>query len=256
MSVASPPVTTTGFRLFYEEVVSGVRAELRERLGTETVPLADVQREVSRLWKECPRQEEYRQKAALLRQSQPATELPKTATTDDLTIPPHRLRRIIDLDDEAPRVSKDALKVLGKATVCLYTTRSIIRQTIFLSQLAGNIHKHIVDTDSNYPAKPEHVWNVVKSPLHLKYEFLACSEKQLGCSTGTHGSRDTPTLSTSGSTTVERGPNRVSSGVALPTQGVESTPQVESVARTPEIAEPAKKRSASILSYFSSNKSS
>nr|BAN64860.1 hypothetical protein [Babesia bovis] len=143
--VNTPPLPSSGFRLFYDEVVADVRAALRERLGKEKVPIADVQREVARLWKECSNQEEYRQKAALLRESHGTTESSKPLDTDELVIPPHRLRRIIELDDNGPGVSKGALKVLGQAT------------TIFLSQFAGNIHRQIVDTEGSYPVKPVHV---------------------------------------------------------------------------------------------------
>ncbi|CDR95617.1 hypothetical protein, conserved [Babesia bigemina] len=220
----------TGFRLFYNEVVGDVRAELLARLGSETVPLADVQREVARLWKECPHQEEYRKKAAAIAPANGAADAQGKPEPGDIVIPPHRLKRILELDDEAPRMTKDASRTLGQAT------------------FAGHVDKHIVDTGASYPVKPEHIASVINNPLYPKYQFLAGSEEQLFNSTATHP-KDRPSAAS------ERAPTE--SEADKPNSELTESPgkladNSESTLPERPVApqQPVKARQPSILSYF------
>ncbi|GBE61219.1 40S ribosomal protein [Babesia ovata] len=241
----------TGFRLFYNEVVADVRAELLARLGSEvcrisdfysaqTVPLADVQREVARLWKECPNQEEYRKKAASMAQADGAAEFQSKTETGDIVIPPHRLKRILDLDDEAPRMTKDALRTLGQATV------------LFLSQFAGHVDKHILDTWSSFPVKPEHIASVFSNPLYPKYQFLAGAEDKLFNSTGTH--QKDASISVSESVTMEAEADKSNDEPSEQAQGMADKSEATQPAKSTVPQPPTKSRQPSILSYFSIDK--
>ncbi|GIX63979.1 40S ribosomal protein S13-1 [Babesia caballi] len=241
MSASAQP-STTGFRLFYDEVLESVRADLRGRLGVETINVADITREVGRLWKECPRQEEYRQKAAELRKSQPGGDTHAPAAAEDSIIPPNRIRRVLNLDKGAPRMTKDAVRTLSQATF------------YFISQLAGDVHNYIVDTESSYPVKPEHIWGMVNNPLYLKYRFLMWSEKQLTGPAATHTSAESAgTMDVMDGTADADLP---SSGDEQPTEAAQEPPKPAPPTRKPATKKPAKKLSESILNYFGVNKAS
>ncbi|KAK1443095.1 hypothetical protein BgAZ_306130 [Babesia gibsoni] len=153
--------TTNPYRLFYDDVVENVLVELRGRLGVEKVPITDLQREIARLWKESDRQEEYRKRAEEIRQSLPADAIQERKNHQDGSLPTYRIRRILDLDKEGPRITKDTLRALGKAT------------------FASRVHKHIVEQDVSYPVKPEHITHVMSDPRYIMYQFLECSKEQL-----------------------------------------------------------------------------
>ncbi|BAM38981.1 uncharacterized protein TOT_010001262 [Theileria orientalis strain Shintoku] len=78
----------------------------------------------------------------------------------DRVIPNYRIKRILEIDEHMPRMNKKALYTLGKSL------------KIFLQEYAKDIHKHIVNTGSSYPVKPQHIVNVSFDPRFIKYEFL------------------------------------------------------------------------------------
>ncbi|UKJ87936.1 hypothetical protein MACJ_000378 [Theileria orientalis] len=78
----------------------------------------------------------------------------------DRIIPNYRIKRILEVDEHMPRMNKKALITLGKSL------------KIFLQEYAKDIHKHIVNTGSSYPVKPQHIVNVSFDPRFMKYEFL------------------------------------------------------------------------------------
>ncbi|KAK2194495.1 bifunctional Transcription factor CBF-NF-Y-archaeal histone domain/Histone-fold [Babesia duncani] len=76
-----------------------------------------------------------------------------------VSVPTYRVKRVLSLDPDTPKIAKAAIATLAKAT------------GIFLEHFAANLHKRISD-GSSYPVKEEHILALINDARYPKYHFL------------------------------------------------------------------------------------